>query len=257
MKLITILGSAALITANLSAASLITGWDFSNYILSGQSYTIQGGFGVDSNSIVSLYSDITGDGANNSNGTLTYLDGAAGTTVSSQSNNLTSGLSIISRPLGPNFGSSPVGSSANQFAMRVSNPGTLLFVTDTNGESFNFLDAGSLVQYAASTQGAVDATISWDYSFNGVDFFSTGDVHVIDNSLGTGGDLFTIDLDGFGGNYSGDIYLRGVVTGVTAGSELVMDNFQVQGGAIPEPSVYALITGFAVIGLAYVRRRKA
>lgn len=256
MKLITILGTAAVFAANVQGASLITGWDFSNFFTGNESWTVQGGPFVNQNNIVSLYSDLTGDGAANSNGNVQYLGGAANTTKAGQ--NLTVGTDIVTRPLGPEFGSNPTGSSGVNFGLRVNTAGQLLFSTSTQGTFFDFTDGASTVQFAATVAGASNATISWEYSVNGVDFFSTGDIHSVNNTLGSGGSLYTIDLDGFGGSYNGNIFLRGTYSGVSVGNELIIDNFQVNGeSVVPEPSTYAMIAGFAALGLAYLRRRKA
>lgn len=102
--------------------------------------------------------------------------------------------------------------------------------------------------------GANAPAISWSYSTNGG--ASTTALGVT-NTLGASVGQYTVDFSAITGlnDSTGAVLIGQITQGTTAR----LDNVQVLGtavAAIPEPSTYAALAGFAGLGLALVRRRR-
>jgi len=258
MKIVSTLSTVAVLAAtSAQAASLIAGWNMSNYQADNFPNTVEGSI----TSIDSTYNDFAGDGLANSNGSIAYQGNAIGSVVAITTN-LTTGASIQTRVLGPGFntpGSGFIGQT--NFSMLVrpgATGGNLLFSTNTGAEPIDFTAPASGVQFAATINlfGSDDAVLDWSYSLDGGNTFLGLQTTTIGEDFNAGGGLYNLDLSPLG-VHQGDLQLMAEVTSVTLGSELFLDNIQITGEVVPEPSTYAAIAGALALGLAAIRRRRA
>lgn len=232
--------AAGLPVASASAASLIAGWDFAS-LSTPPTQTINAN-----------WSDVTGDGLGNTNGNL-YFDGSNGSDViptgffgniaGTSSSDIGSVNQIISTRFVDNqLSNSPVqglsftGLQGNQFTFEVNN---------NDATTFNNL----VLTFAAAQQGG-SVTIDWEAGTSVAGLTSIGQTITSTTAI-AGGELETVNLTGIQGS---TIFIRGTLTSMP--DAVILDNFQVVGDVVPEPSTYAMIAGVAVLTIAMFRRRK-
>jgi hypothetical protein len=214
-----------------------------NYRLGSIAPASSGGGFVGTNSLPGNYSVAGGGRA--------YWDGTNGSTAY----DFTSGVQIVSVNTGPNAVN---GLTVQGYTMAFAGDdiGQGLGTNQANGRiSFAGIDTSGFLDYTpgsplhsnltfAAAAASTPVTVNWYVNGSGVSFGST----VISGGLAS----YTVDLpSGFYGLASAQL------VGEFSGSAL-LDNVQFNGlNAIPEPSTYAAIIGFATLGVVALRRRKA
>lgn len=121
---------------------------------------------------------------------------------------------------------------------------------------------GINVAYSARNQGLAgnDAAIAWSYSFDGLAWNSIAGSSDTIAPSGAAFNAFTADfssvtaIEGLSTIYIGLDYSE-----TAAGASVFLDNVAFYGtaAAIPEPSSFAALAGFAALGLVAARRRRS
>jgi len=246
MKKVLLLASTVAISlTSAQAAQLLSGWDMSNLDTQANQF------------VAGNYSDITADGLANSNGTI-YWDSTNGSdsipfTIGGGSSNnnstlLTQNTTITTRTLNNQIATSPTRGLgfSNSFQADASNQAFVVEADVT--EAFDTI----ILSFAAALNAAGSIDISWEYD-NGSGFESAG---VTTTTTSTTGEQHIVALDSnlaFGSS----VLLRGTLGTIASNRQITIDNVQVTGEVVPEPSTYAMIAGVAVLGLAYMRRRRS
>ena len=151
------------------------------------------------------------------------------------------------------------------------NPGDAYW-QDGAGDGAKFMEAnyylenpGDNLGWAGQTltfSGTVDAA-TLDSRYNAVAFIKVLDIDagyattVFETASITSTGAFSLSYDVAAGNYIGQIGFQ--MTGVNANPDTDWGNVQISGlsaTAVPEPSTYALIAGFAAFVFVAIRRRK-
>jgi len=125
------------------------------------------------------------------------------------------------------------------------------FSLDLGPNVLDSSEASSFSFVSRATGASAGATLSWEYSTDAGS--SWVDIAGFEQTLGTSYALASTDaLDGF----SGDLLVRGTVSGLTSGpgDSFGLDNVQFN-AVVPEPSTYAAIFGAIALGVAMIRRR--
>jgi len=263
-KLITTSAISLFVAASgLNAASLVAGWDFSNFTSSVS--TVETLFGG-ATSIRSPYSDVSGDGLPSSNGRL-YWDGTNGSSNLGNDGTQIAGTTVT-LTANLNLGSDirPLATYDNQpYTDKQVSRGVLLDQTASNDSitfEINALGgaAGSEASvydsfdYAGSALNGGSSTIDWEYSIDdGSNWVLIGQDIVSDQ--GSTGAVFGGSLASAGTGNAGQLLLRATFGTITNTEEIVIDNVSVY-GAVPEPSTYAALAGAVVLGFACLRRRR-
>lgn len=255
-------GVAAFAAVASANATLVAGWDFSQYVGSGFNSTNGADFVGEGNAqanysdlltpspdiAAATYGSIYFDGSNGS------FDGANGfaSTISPFSGSLTSAL-VQTADLNP-FDSHAQLANSGQGATQ------FLSLATTVNEAIVFsADVSSLGQAGSGWQlnfAALDSTdtssITWEVSTDGVNYNSLG----VTSSLTTTDAAFQVNA---GATYDNEdqIFFRGTFSGVD--TQALIDNVGISatGGlsVVPEPSTYAAIFGAIALAFAVSRRR--
>ncbi|MEO0794007.1 MAG: PEP-CTERM sorting domain-containing protein [Verrucomicrobiota bacterium] len=246
-KLIISATAIAAMSISAQAASLIVGFDFSGLAV---------GAGNLPGNYAGNVSEVTGNGGANSNGTV-YWDGSFGSSVvpitgfaavyQAASISLTSNETLQNGidTFAAINGTSPKlqGTTINGFGSISDN--IIVFEVAQGGQNYENV----FVSYAGIASEAT--TLSWSYSLDGNTY-----TPVETDNIGTGDSPYTTAFPALDG-VSGTFYLSAEYGTVNSGQTISIDNIQIAGDVIvPEPSTYAMIAGLAVLGLAYIRRRR-
>lgn len=248
----TIALSALAVASGVSAhaAVLVAGWDFGN-------------FSYPANTVDSNWSDITGDANTSSpaNGTL-YMDGTNGSTAMVNEffgTALTTNFEDVNKNL-----SLSASDDRGPLASMNSNNTSVQLTSLANGSSIvfavNALSSGAYdltsLTYAASITngGSVTAVIGWEYTFNTSGSWIDLGSQQVTASQSAGGVAQSLDLSSMA-NGNGPVYIRATVSGLTASTALNLDNVQIYGDVVPEPSTYAGIAGGLALAFVALRRR--
>jgi len=265
-KTTIVAGVAALAAVASANATLVAGWDFSQYFSSGFNSVTGGDFVGEGNAqanysdllspspsaAAGVYGSIYFDGTNGS------FDGANGftSTISPFSGNLASG-SIQTADLNPfnDAGSyALLGASGqtytNDLSLQTTVDGAIVFSADVS--SLGQVGSGWQLNFAGLDAGG--ASITWEVSTDGSSYTSLG--AGADVTLSGVDTLYTVNA---GAAYDNEdtVFFRGTFSGVT--SQALIDNVGISatGGVsvVPEPSTYAAIFGAIALAFAAARRR--
>ncbi|QYY37380.1 PEP-CTERM sorting domain-containing protein [Ruficoccus sp. ZRK36] len=232
-----------------SAALLVGGWSFSDSLQTNSTFT----------------SDVT-----DMTGATIYMDGTNGSDSFQQAefppgaqqivgDNVAQNTDILSRP-----------TVGDNYAQMSNSPAkSLLFVDNTyfgnerdaNGLSFviaaDALNTGyytdiTLSYGAALLNSAGSTTITWEISYTGATSgFEQTVALTTTTALSSGGELESTSFTGSGTQF----WIKGTLSDVTEGNAFLVDNLQVYGNAVPEPSTYAAIAGGLALAFVALRRR--
>lgn len=238
-KSILTFGVACLVAGSANAQSLIAGFDFSN--ITNANYSDLGNGGA------------TNDG-NNANvyGSFSFNDlGSPIPAINQSVVDLTAGSFLDSsiRVAGVNDEFAEAGGgfeAADNDFLGSADGGYFQFdfsPVDTF-EDFQFSFAAGQTQAGTSTLGV-------SYSTGG-SYVSLGTVDV-DALTSAGGEAFAIDASGF---QASNVSFRIDFVDIATSTAVVIDNVQLSGTVVPEPSAYAAIFGAVALAFAAVRRRK-
>ncbi|MFL2833801.1 MAG: PEP-CTERM sorting domain-containing protein [Coraliomargaritaceae bacterium] len=134
------------------------------------------------------------------------------------------------------------------------------FGTSANGTSFTFeVDTGGalytdfIFSFAGSGLNAADAgSIDFEFSTDGTNYAAISTESLL-GAASAGGSVFTLATQSATAD---NAFFRGTFSGLNAGEALVLDNVQIGGTAVPEPSTSAAIFGFAALAFVAARRRR-
>lgn len=248
MKKLLVVSSLVAASATASyAQELIAGFDFSN---------IEPSF----TSASANYSDLAADGpASNPFGTFTVVDGNGGFAddIDFDNTSLTVGTTLDSASRVSGVNDTFTGVSGSVFSQNTP------FVADATTGGFeltvnpgtNFTDFN--LSFAAGVATTGDATLTLTYSVNGGSTFNALGVASIDDAtaslLAGNGDTFS--FNGASAEVASSIIFKGEWTSIDASTGVFLDNVQVSGTVVPEPSSFAAIAGALVLGFVATRRR--
>jgi hypothetical protein len=254
-KLITLLVLAAPLAAS-AQISLVAGWDFGQFTAEGFATTIPDvsdySTSIDANfsstngsNPVSTHSGVTPVSAGTGSINWSYSDAENGDVFSTAgTRTINTTMAVYPGTLMSNNNSDPY-NLALGFTGGFSGNSFTLTADMTGFEDYNPTDFGNFsnFSFAATSRSAVSIEWFLGGSSIGTSSFNTG-------SLTTYTDQYLDLPTSFYGSAS---TLTGVVTGTEA---FGIDNVQVYGQAVPEPSTYAAIAGFLALGVAAYRRRR-
>jgi len=237
----TILLSAFVVAGSLSAQDFIAGWGFESFDGPG-SPTINFN---DVSSVDSYYSSFDANGVGS--GATGYGTALWTGDVEVFDGNLS---------LNTSTGSATIGSSASKTILAGEDPAGTGFYQDLK---MGFTSTGATISFTADVSSRSSDYEDWTLSFAGS---GTGTVDVKFNGTSLGTATFTGSETVFSfdsTSLSSDAGTTGVflLTANTVTSNLLFDNVQLGGTAVPEPSTYAAILGVLALGFAAYRRRRA
>lgn len=249
MKKSLVISSAVVALAgSMSAQTFIAGWGFEVFDGAGSPTTID--FSTVS-SQDSFYSSFDPNGVGSEASAYGTASWAGATEVFS--GNLA---------LNTSTGSATIGSTASKGIIDFENP-TSSF-TAAGNFAMGFTASGATMSFAvdALTFGSFE---DWTISFAGqggtgsvlVEFDAGSGFETVGNAVfGTSEQLFSYDSTAYtGSDISQDVVFR-LTSTVTSGN-LIFDNVQVGGTAVPEPSAFAAIAGALALAFVGNRRRRA
>lgn len=240
-----------------SAAVLISGWSFTGATNANTTF-------------LSDFSDVTGDGTGNANGTI-YMDGTNGSDSFSQNATFggaeaitTPGTQLPNSDLTTRFGTPSMTTSTNEMVQFV-NGNTFAGPVNANGLSFVIaVDATAglyeniVLSYGAGLQNSAGNTdISWSISYTSAEAgFGELVTDTISSSLASGGSALSHSFAGSASQF----WIKGTIGGTNPladGNPFVMDNIQITGDVlVPEPSTYAALGGILALCFVALRRRR-
>lgn len=259
----TLLAGVAALAAVASAnATLVAGWDFSQYFASGFNSINGGDFAGEGNAQAN-YSDLLSPSPDAAAGVFgsIYFDGSNGSfdgangfasTISPFTGNLASG-SIQTADLNPfnNAGSYALLQASgqtftNDLSLQTTVDGAIVFSADVSSLG----QAGTVWQLNFAGLDAGGSSVSWEVSTDGTNYISLG--AGADITLSGVDTLYTVNA---GAAYDNEdqIFFRGTFSGVT--SQALIDNVGISATVVPEPSTYAAIFGAIALAFAAARRR--
>jgi hypothetical protein len=247
----------ALLLVTLAAASsvsaqdsLVAGWDFGQFALDGAAITnpvtfdtatsIPANYSAATNLVSTQPHDITtGAPFDAGRGVVSWslADANDGKVFGNSNGTATVNTTMVSfagTEMG-NLFADPSGQALNYFGASGSS-----FTITVNLAGYNRPTSASPVTFAAGASSAV--TINW--TLNSTPIGST--------NVSIGGSYAAYVLDLPHAAYGG---VANIVGTVSSNAELKIDNLQVNGSAIPEPSSYAALVGLAGLGFVAARRR--
>ena len=132
--------------------------------------------------------------------------------------------------------------------------------TSANGTSFTFeVDTGGanyenfIFSFAGSGLNGTDTgSIAFSFSTDGTSFTSIS-TESLSGAASAGGSAYTLATQEVSAS---NVFYRGTFSGLDANEALVLDNVQIGATAVPEPSTFAAIFGFAALAFVVARRRK-
>lgn len=254
MKKITFLVTSLAASATFSfAQSAIVGWDFSQYGVDGFSTT-------DGSTITKSLT------ANYANGTADFTGASSlGTLFYNGSNGSTNFEADGSNPeeVSPlQFGNTSIGSQGylgltgslnildsqgqgfeNNRAFGLTTNGSFSFLV-TPGGATNF----TTLEYASFNSDDTSSSLFWEYSTNGGATF----VGLETDAITDNASAFSVDLSSVTGQSSA--IFRGTLSGLDSNA-FFLDNVEISGTVIPEPSTYAVLLGALSLAFVAYRRR--
>ncbi len=245
---LSVLAVASGISAH--ASILVAGWDFGNF-----TYT---DLTVESN-----WSDVTGDAnmGGSANATL-HMDGQYGSSelqngfidnsVGVKFSDVDKNRSLSSSDDRGPLDELPLNNTAMQL-MPLANGSSITFAV-------NALSGGDIYDPEALTYGVsitngggITVSILWEISFNTEGGWLSLGSQDITASESSGGIAESVDLTAAGAG--SEFFIRGTVSGLGASNTLNIDNVQILGNVVPEPSTYAAIAGGLALAFVALRRR--
>ena len=263
-KLIITTIIASGLTSGLSAQSiLLNGWDFSYYPSAGiaeQIITTGGADAVHNSNFttVGLTGNLYVNGQFGSGATpgVDFNRGFNGDVLTQLGTDAINTSFDGNALVDPDFSTSTTNPNAIAFNV---NSGYFTFGLDATG----YIPSDFSLALAAGSEAA--NSIEWEYSTTGAfggeqfDLIGTNGTNTT-STIGTAYELESFDLSSIGSLANSLFYIRGNFSGGasvgTPNSLLALDNVQLNGAAIPEPSTYAAIFSCVALGGAYLRRRR-
>ncbi len=267
-KIALTLTAAVALSATAQADTLIAGWDFSQYFgtgfnsTNGMDFTGAGeaqanysDFSIDppvksANPSNSVYGSIFFDGTNGSSdgnpGTLNGFEIAPATGNLVSANNGPTADGLFYNDLGSYNTLKAFGQEfANNLNLELHSTfdtKSIVFYGNSTNQTTDWL----MTFAALTTNGDTAATITWEYSLDGMAYVNAGVTSNITN-LDTG---YTVDLPSMT-DFEEDVYFRGTFNGID--QRLRIDNVSIRGVVVPEPSAVGGLFGLAALLIA--RRR--
>jgi len=245
-KNIIITGVAALaLASSLQAQSLIGGFDFSTLAAGGTEGANYSDLGLGG-----AVND--GDAAGAAYAAFSFEDGPGNPFAMTQyaGFNLSAGLTLFSeiRVLGFNDTMEESGGSlqAEDIGFATADGG-FFDVTVTPGSTFTDYRFG----FAAGQLQDGTSSLAVSYSTDGGSNFNLLQNVNVTTRTNLGGQAYDIDASGFSAS---NVIFRVGFTDIDIG--ILIDNVQVAGTAVPEPSTFAAIFGVIALGFAAIRRRR-
>ena len=252
---------SALVLASSAHATLISGWDFSQYFGAGFNSTDAATF---TNTLSANYSHLDttfGAGAESAGFGSLYYNGQFGSSTVNPdgstdaiwptSNSLTSNLTVAQNGVTDFDRHTVLQSEGQQFANSLSllsqAPVSLVF----SGDVSSTVDGAATdwVISFASKIGSGTGSILVEFSTDGSSYTVVETINV------------TTTDTAFTSNLSNEIADAGYVRLTLNNGDIFLDNVALQGtlttAPVPEPSTYAAFAGLAVLGMTVLRRRRA
>lgn len=238
------------LVATSSASSLIAGWDFTNgsgtSVAATHSYK---GDGATASTVGTFYLDGTnGSSSFTTNGALGDFQYTSGGNLGNQTIDFLDGRFV---GINSQLGTTPVRSLQFQDGVLSGAPNGKSVVFGVQGGADVFQDIQ--FSYASSvTNNGQSGDINWSYSTGG-GFTSIAGTDSPSVTLASGG---TEQLYSIAGVSSSTLFIRATFSNIADdGSSLQIDNFQIGGTVVPEPSTYAALAGVMALMFVALRRR--
>jgi hypothetical protein len=253
-KLLLLAALAAPIAAT-AQVQLVAGWDFGQFTFEGFAFTQNDSSFVNASFIPANYSSIGGNNPvkthNEDNSPVSAGVGSIGWSLADADNNLvfaSASVNTANRTM-PDFAGTLLSNGAsdpNQLGLGFANMGGSSFSLTVNLTGYTDYDPATNGNFANfSFSAAAETAVSIEWFVSGISIGST--------NLSPGGThaAYTVDLPS--SFYGQESTLIGVIGN---DSFFTIDNVQIAGSAVPEPSTYAAILGACGLVFAVYRNRR-